>query len=280
MGEMMLKLQGPFKVMGVFTRLLALVILCYGMVFVGGKATAQSQSLLNTILGSGVIKIGTTGDYPPFSGRVTATGAYEGFDIDVAEKLAADLGVKLELVQTSWDTLVAGIGAGKYAVAASGITVTLERLKAVAFADPYLRPTLVPIIDKKSADKFKSWKDLDKPGVKIALQLGTAAEEAVKRRFKNAELYSVNAPVIDYTEILAGRADATVTENLYFMQVIGKEYPNLAMVDPNNPLEGSFVSLMTVQGDQVWLNWLNAWVREKQEQGFFDALNQKWLLPK
>lgn len=246
--------------------------------FVAAPAAAAEPSLLTEIQSRGKILVGTTGDYAPFTMRDLETGGFTGYDVDVAKELAKDLGVELEFVQTTWPTLVAGMEAGKYDVAAAGITITLDRLKSVAFSDPYLKPLFVPIVDKKDAGRFKSWRDLDQPGVKVALQLGTAPEEAVKRRFKHATLYSVDAPVIDYTEVLAGRADATVTDNLYFASVIGKEYPQLAVVGEDDPLQETYNGLMTVQGDQVWLNWLNAWVREKQTQGFFDELHQKWFV--
>ncbi|HYD98802.1 MAG TPA: transporter substrate-binding domain-containing protein [Alphaproteobacteria bacterium] len=243
-----------------------------------GQAVAQTKSLLQTVQERGTVRVGTTGDYAPYTIRNLETGGFSGYDIDVANALAADLGVKVEFVQTTWPTLVAGMVANKYDIAAAGITITLDRLKSVSFSEPYLKPLFVPIIDKKDAGRFKTWKDLDQEGVTIALQMGTAPEEAVKRRFKKAKLVSVAEPVIDYTEVLAGRATATVTDNLYFASVIGREYPQLATVDEGNPVQETYNGLMTVQGDQVWLNWVNAWVREKQSQGFFEELHKKWFV--
>ena len=77
-------------------------------------ASAGAQSALNEILDSGVLKFGTTGDWNPMSVRDPATNSYKGYDIDVANQLAADLGVEVEFVPTDWKTLVNGVVAGKY----------------------------------------------------------------------------------------------------------------------------------------------------------------------
>src|SRR5262245_11873130 len=117
------------------TRIFALLIL--GLAAIGSTAPsyAQQKSLLHQILDRGVLRVGTTGTYYPFSLLNAASGKFEGYDIEVAERLAKDLGVRLEFVQTTWPTIVAGLVAGKYDVAASGITLTLDRMKSVAFAE-------------------------------------------------------------------------------------------------------------------------------------------------
>ena len=63
---------------------------------------------------SGVLKVGTTGDFPGWSFKNPATDEYEGFDIDVAKALAADMGVEIEFVPTDWKNLVSGVVANKY----------------------------------------------------------------------------------------------------------------------------------------------------------------------
>ena len=52
---------------------------------------------------------------------------------------------------------------------------------------------------------------------------------------------------------------------------------DFAVVDIDHPIEGQPISMMTLQGDQVWLNWINTWVDLKKQSGFFDSLFQKWM---
>jgi cyclohexadienyl dehydratase len=233
-------------------------------------------SLLDAIHARGIIKVGTTGDYSPYSFRDLDTGGFKGFDIDVAHRLAADLGVRLELVQATWPTLMAGLEAAKYDIVASGVTVTPERAEAAAFSAPYLHPRFVPIIRKRDAGRFKTLGDIDQPGVTVALQQGTASEEAGRRIFKHATLKPVLDPVVDYTEVLAHHADATFTDNLYFAATLGDQYPELMMIQGPDD-SASDIALLTVKGDAKLLDWLDAWVAARQADRFFDGLFKTWF---
>ena len=141
----------------------------------------QQKSLLHEISERGVLRVGTTGTYFPFSIRDAATNSFKGFDIEVAERIAKDLGVKVEFVQTTWPALVAGLVARKYDIGASGITITLERLKSVAFTDSYIRPAVVPIIRAADKSKYGKWQDLDKEGVRIAVSSAPHRRQRPKR---------------------------------------------------------------------------------------------------
>ena len=257
----------------------ALVALGLAMVMGIGlqAASAAEDSLLKSILNRGTLRVGTTGDYPPFSELDQGTNAYKGYEIDVVTALAADLGVKLEFVPTNWDTLGAGIAADKYDVVASGVTMTLERLKSVAFSDPYLDSPLVPLILKKDEGKFASWRAMDQEGVKLAVMAGTSAEESAKKNFTKAEVVPITAPALDYQELLAGRVTAAITDTVFIKKALAQYEKDFAVVDPNHPIEGQPISMMTRQGDQVWLNWVNTWIKLKQQSGFFDSLFQKWI---
>lgn len=243
----------------------------------GMPASAQQKSLLHEILERGVLRVGTTGTYFPFSIRDAGTNSYKGYDIEVAEQLGKDLGVKVEFVLTTWPAIVAGLVAGKYDIGASGITMTLDRMKSVAFADSYVQPAVVPIIRKTDLEKYKTWKDLDQEGVTIAVLLGTSSEKTAKAKFTKAKIISIEPPAQDFQEVMANRADAGINDNLSYARVVSQN-PNLAMLDAGHPIEGSFDGIMTVQGDQVWLNWLNAWIKIRKADGFFDRLYQKWIV--
>ena len=79
----------------------------------------NAESKLNTILSSGELKVGTTGDWNPMTIKDPASNEYKGFDIDVVTELAKDMGVTLKLVPTDWKTLVSGITSDKYDLSTS-----------------------------------------------------------------------------------------------------------------------------------------------------------------
>ncbi|MFM2041624.1 MAG: hypothetical protein RLY86_200 [Pseudomonadota bacterium] len=243
---------------------------------VTGRPALAREPMLDRIRARGTIRVGTTGDYFPYSFRDVRSGSFIGHDVDLAKRLAADLGVGVEFVQATWPTIVAGLRAGKYDIAASGITITPERARAVAFSRSYLSPAFVAIVPATAAAGYASWRDLDRPGITISLQQGTAPETAAKRAFTQARLVSVMEPVIDFTEVLAGRADATITDNLYFATKIRSEYPQLAMVG-GEPLAEAETGLMTRQGEEALVAWIDAWIGERKADGFLDQLYRTWF---
>lgn len=251
------------------------------IVLVAGLAlapvAAQAQSVLQEVLNTGVLKVGTTGDWNPMTMKDIATNGYTGYDIDVMTQLAADLGVKVEFVPADWRTLVAGISAGTYHMTGSA-SVTPARAKVAGYSQPYFSLGTVPLINAKDADRFKDWDDLNAAGVKVAATLGTTQEQQVKSFFPDAEHVIVDAPARDFQEVLAGRADAHITSNVEARQLV-KRYPQLMIVPVSEPRARALVAMLLPQDDQVWINYVNTWISTKKESGFFDELAVKWSVP-
>jgi cyclohexadienyl dehydratase len=242
----------------------------------GANSMAQDQSALQDILSSGVLKVGTTGDWNPMTMKDPATNSYTGYDIDVMTELAKDLGVELEFMPADWKTLVSGVTSGKYHMTGSA-SVSPARAKATGYSNSYFSLATVPLILSKNADKYKDWADLDKSGVTVAATLGTTQEKQVKNYFPNASHKIVEAPARDFQEVLAGRADAHITSNVEANKLVIK-YPQMMIVPVSAPKSPTPIAMLLPQADQVWINYVNTWIRLKQERGFFNDLGKKWNL--
>lgn len=242
-------------------------------------AQDAGSSRLDKILESGVMRVGTTGDFPPISARDTATQGYVGHDIDAATELAKDLGVKVEFVPADWKTLINGISADKYDVVMSGVSLSLDRAKVAGFTEPYLEFGTVPVTAKANAERFKSWSDIDNADVTVATTLGTVFDTQAKDYFKTATLKQVEAPALGFQEVLSGRADVTITSNVDAAALV-QRYPELMIVPVDEARSKRPASFMVARNDQVWLNYLNSWITVKKLQGFFTQLDQKWLQAK
>ena len=106
----------------------------------------NAESNLDKILSSGVLKVGTTGDWDPMTVKDPATNKYKGFDIDVMSQLAKDMGVKIEFVPAEWKTIVSGITSARYDISTSvtktpkralfGVFVTLVEISYLADVIP------------------------------------------------------------------------------------------------------------------------------------------------
>ena len=233
-------------------------------------------SILDEILADGTLKVGTTGDWDPMTMKRPATNEYEGYDIDVVTALAKDLEVELELVPTDWKTLVNGIAAGKYHMSGSA-SVSAGRAKAAGYTDSYFSLATVPLTLKKNAERFTDWEDLNRPDVTVAATLGTTQEQQVKDFFPEAEHKIIEAPARDFQEVLAGRADAHITSNVEAGKLVAK-HPELMIVPVESPRAKTPIAMLVPQDDQVWINYLNTWIRLQEDRGLFDELAEKWRL--
>lgn len=247
--------------------------LAFGLI---AATAAKAESVLQTILSEGVLKVGTTGDWNPMTMKDPATNSYTGYDIDVMTAMAEDLGVEVEFVATDWKTLVNGVIAGRYHITGSA-SIAPKRAKVAGYSASYFSLATVPLTLKTNEGKFSDWGDLDKPEVIVAATLGTTQEQQVKQFFPSAEHKIVEAPARDFQEVLAGRADAHITSNVEAYKLVVK-YPELMIVPVAQPKARTPIAMLMPQEDQVWINYVNTWIKLKQERGFFEELGRKWQL--
>ena len=237
-------------------------------------SSAASDSRLNTILERGTLRVGTTGDWNPMTFKNPDNDTYTGHDIALVEQLAADMGVEVEYVPTDWANLVNGIVADKYDITTSA-SLNPGRASVAAYTLPYAQVGTIPVTLGENAGNFQSWEDINQSGVKVAITLGTVFEEQAKQLFPNAELVSVESPARDYQEVLAGRADVSITSNIEASQLM-TNFPELAALSVQ-PVNANGLGMLVAQNDQVWLNYVNTWITGKQISGFFDGLSDEWM---
>jgi cyclohexadienyl dehydratase len=257
-------------------RFVSTLVVAVAALAVAGSAAAQQKSRLQEVQQRGTLKVGTTGDFNPMSVRDAASNSFKGFEIDAAEALAKDLGVKLELVPTDWPTLVAGITAGRYDIFMGGSSMVAGRAKTVAYTIPYIETGTVPVIRKADAAKFKDWTDINKAGVTVAVTLGTVFEQQAKAHFPNAAIRAVQPPASGFQEVLANRADVTITSSIDAAGIVARQ-PSLTHMPLAAARNKRPFGYIVAQGDADWLNFVNTWIHMKKAEGFFEALERKWF---
>lgn len=246
-----------------------------GAIGLAGAVAAQAQSALNEILDSGTLKVGTTGDWNPMTLKDPATNSYKGFDIDVMTELAKDLGVEVEFVPTDWKTLVNGVVAGKYHMTGSA-SISPSRMKVAGFSESYIAVEIMPFTTPEHAAKFDGYDSINQAGVNVATTLGTTFEALTKEWFPDAEIKVVEAPARGFQEVLAGRAEVFITSNIEGATL--REKHGVVQVPGTEPRVPTPIAMLLPQDDQVWINYVNNWVKVKQAQGFFDTVRASWGL--
>ncbi len=237
--------------------------------------SAMAESRLQQILVNGELRVGTTGDWNPMTMIDPTSKEHKGFDIDIATALAADMGVKVVFVPTTWKTLVNGVVAAKYDMTSSA-SLSPKRALVAGYSLSYFAVEDVPLMLNKNKGKYNSWEDLNNPNVTVAVTLGTVQEKRAEVLFTKSKIIKVSAPARDYQEVLAGRADISMTSNLEAAKLV-EQYPQMMVVPVQGGKNPTPLAVLLPQADQVWINYVNHWIILKSERGFFDQLKAKWL---
>ena len=173
---------------------------------------AAETGVLDGIRERGVLRVGSAGDYRPMSFLDPETGTYAGFDVALAEDLAAELGVAIEYVKTSWPTLMEDTLAGKFDLAVCGITVTESRKEQALMSDGYLSNGKTVLCRAEDAGIYTSLEAINRPEVRVMENPGGLNEKFARENLPDATLiiHDVNQEIPGL--VAAGEADVMITE--------------------------------------------------------------------
>lgn len=245
-------------------------------IFTFVNQTFAESSRLDSILARGVLRVGTTGDYLPFSALDKASGAYVGFDIDLAQSLGAALGVKVEFTPTSWPDLTKDFQAGAFDIAMGGVSVTLDRAKKGFFSIPYMREGKTPIARCADKDKYQTLAEIDRPEVRVIANPGGTNERFDRANLHAAAIaiYPDNLTIFD--EIAKGDADLMITDasETRFQQKLHAGV--LCAIHPDRPFDFAEKAYWMPQ-DPALKAFVDQWLHMAMANGAFAAIYAKWF---
>ncbi len=247
-----------------------LILLLFVFIFLA-IFQVQRKNELTEIKNRKVLLVGTTGDYRPMSYFDKETKEYIGFDIALAEDLAASLGVKIKFIPTSWPTLTNDTISGKFDIALCGITITDARKKEMLMSDGYLDNGKTILCRKEDADKYTSLNAINHSNVKIMENPGGQNEEFVKKNLPKAELiiHNKNEEIPDL--IASAQADVMITEileaNFYSAR-------NAKLIAPtiNAPFNHSQIGALLPKKNKALLKYFNKFLKKERKTGRLEEL--------
>ena len=223
-----------------------------------GPVHAETTTRLDAIVGSGALRVGLTEDYRPFS-FADASGKVEGIDVDMAMSLAQSLGVRLEIVKTSWSTLKSDLQTNSFDIAMGGITITLDRQKTGFFSNPVFSSGKTPITHCGDEPKYGTIAAIDRPGVHVIVNPGGTNERFDRAHLQKATIiqWSDNATIFD--ALVEGKADLMITDAVE-TRVRAKLHSGvLCPVHPDAPFDHSELAYWMPR-DPIFAAYVDQWL--------------------
>ena len=236
----------------------------------------QSPSALDSIHASGVLRVGTAGDYQPMSFLDPETMRYVGFDAALAEDMAASLGVGIQYVETSWPTLMEDTLAGKFDLAICGITITEARKEQALMSDGYFGNGKTVLCRAEDADKYTSLAAINRPEVRVMENPGGLNEQFARQNLPDATLiiHNVNQEIPGL--VAAGEADVMITEIMEAGYYAGKD-SRLAAPLIYEPFTRGELGVLMPKGSEDLLDYVNQFLAKEKLSGRIDALAQEYI---
>ena len=240
-------------------------------------ATGQASS--HRLAASTTVKVGIALD-PPWTIR-TPSGKLVSFNPALLAKLSKYLGVKVQIVQTGWTGIVAGLQTGKYDMIGADLNATPERRKVIDFTVPYSYSGTTWFV--KDDSPFKTLASLNNPNVTISFVGGSDTESATRTRLPKAKYRSLpNATAGDLiAELEAGRGDAFAQSN-YLGAALIKKYHYRAIPDLKklpNGIGPVGIAWAVGKGNSELLGKLNAFLKHEIATGDMAKLKKQYLTP-
>ena len=214
---------------------------------------------LRGILERGTLRIGTTGDYAPFT-AIDEDGERIGIDIDLARILARSLEVEPVFVDTSWPTLMDDLQAGQFDIAMSGISRTTDRARIADFGDAYHVGGKTPIVRCTDRDALDRLERIDRPDVRVIVNPGGTNERFARATLTRAPLRVFDDNTAIFDEIAEGRADLMFTDAIEVRLRTARD-PRLCAAMPGRTLTYQEKGLLLPRDDDgAWRRYLNLWL--------------------
>lgn len=255
------------------TLMMALVLLmCLVLSGCSTKDAKKDANLLDTIKERGELIVAMEGTWSPWTYH-DETDTLVGYDVEIAQKIAEKLGVKVTFVEGEWDGLLAGLDSGRYDMMVNGVDITEERLLKYDFSTPYAYNRTAVIV-RGDYDEIKTMEDLN----------GKQTANTISSTYATiAEQYGATVTGVDdlnqtFELLLSGRIDATLNAEDTFYDYM-KAQPDANLKIGAITEDATQVAIPVRKGEEsaTLLEEINKALKEMREDGTLEALSNKYF---
>ncbi len=256
-----------FKKITALVLVLVLAAVCMAGCAPKGKTLAQVKS-------AGKLVMATSPDFPPFESL--ENGKVVGIEVEIMEKVAAALGVELEIQQVDFESVLPGVQAGKYDVGVSGISVTPAREKNTLFTSAYCLAAQAIVVTADSPIKSKA----DLAGKTVSVQTATTAEEFCMKNGYTVKAFTANADA--QAALTTGKVNAWVIDDLTaaeMVEVYNAEHPDAPLVILEEAMTTEPYAFAFAFGSEDLVEEINKTLESLVADGTVKALFDKYGAP-
>lgn len=218
------------------------------------------------------VTVATDNGFVPFEFIDEKTGELIGFDIDLIQAIAGEVGLNLKIQAMDFDGIVAGIQSARFDIGIAGMTITEERAKTIDFSDPYYDAGLILAVRSENQE-IRSAGDLT--GRKVGTRSGSTSEAYLKEHHSDANIVSFPGIVEAYMDLQAGRLDAVLYDvpNVRYYTTQDKATDLKTVGDV---LQGEQYGIAFPKGSDL-VGPVNEALATLRENGTYDRLHAKWF---
>jgi len=238
-------------------------------------ASIAQAGVIDDAVKRGTLRVGMDPTYMPFE-MTNKRGEIIGFEVDLLKAMTKAMGVKLELVSTSYDGIIPALLTDKFDMIGSGMTLTQERNLRINFSEPFIVVGQTLLIRKELADKVKSYKDLNSADYRITSKIGTTGEMVAKKLIAQAKYSGFDNEQEALMDVVNGKADAFIYDAPYNVVAVNKAGAG-KLVFLDQPFTFEPLAFGLKKGDYDSLNWINNWLHQIREDGTYDRIHAKWF---
>jgi len=241
-----------------------------------GASDLPAASRLDRVLADNRVRVCIWPDYYGITYRNPKTQEISGVDVEMAQALAADLGVALVFVDSSFASLISDISNDHCDLAMFAIGVTPSRQAFLRFTQPHLASDIYAIASRTNR-RVRTWADIDQAGSVVAVAKGTLHEGIMRERLKAAQLLVLDTPFAREQEVQSGRADVFMTDYPYSQRFLANtDWAQL--ISPPSAYHVTPYAYAMQPGDDAWHTRIERFVADVKHDGRLMAAARRYKL--